>query len=399
MLPSDSRFVYLVLSTQAEYGGLYLGSIDDPDMKVRLTSGYSNAAVGLDASGRLNLLFVRDSALVAQAFDVSRGALTGDPAVIASENIDTAPTVRYAAFAASGRTLVYRPRFAPSTRLVWIDRRGIVGQRIGEEGGRWRFPSLSPDGTRLVALREDRSDTAGLWLFDLVRGNRERLESGGWVSEPPGGALMSAWTKDSNQVVYSWLQPNHYRLHRRPVIGSVEVLFEAPTPATKRIRDVTDDFVLFHDDRDFWVLPLSGIGQPYRLPIGGEKNHARVSPNGRWLAYDSTEAGVQEVFVTTFPEPSERWLISTGGGSDPQWRGDGSELYFIAPDQTLMAVSVTTATTFNAGAPEPLFRAPFDRTSLAFGPAYAPAPDGQRFLVAEEVIGNSEPYLVATLNW
>jgi Tol biopolymer transport system component len=143
---------------------------------------------------------------------------------------------------------------------------------------------------------------------------------------------------------------------------------------------------------------LSGEGQPHRLPIGGEKNHARVSPDGRWLAYDSTEAGVQEVYVTAFPEPSERWPISTGGGSDPQWRGDGRELYFIAPEHTLMAVSVDTATVFNAGTPEPLFRAPFDSTSLAFGPAYAPAPDGERFLVAE-VIGDDEPHLVATLNW
>jgi DNA-binding winged helix-turn-helix (wHTH) protein/Tol biopolymer transport system component len=398
MLPGDARFVYLVLSTQAEYGGFYLGSLDDPDMKIRLGPGDSNAALGFDASGRLNLFFVRDSALVAQAFDASRGALTGDPVVTASERIDTAPTVRYAAFAASGRTLMYRPRFAPRTRLVWIDRRGIVGQRVGEEGGRWRFPSLSPDGTKLAALREDRSETSGLWLLDLARGKRERLASGGWVSQPSGGALVSAWTKDSHQVVYSWQQPNHYRLHRRPVIGSVEVLFEAPAPATKRMRDVTDDLVLFHDDHDFWVLPLSGEGQPHRLPIGGEKNHARVSPDGRWLAYDSTEAGVQEVYVTAFPEPSERWPISTGGGSDPQWRGDGRELYFIAPEHTLMAVSVDTATVFNAGTPEPLFRAPFDSTSLAFGPAYAPAPDGERFLVAE-VIGDDEPHLVATLNW
>ena len=181
-------------------------------------------------------------------------------------------------------------------------------------------------------------------------------------------------------------------------MGSVEVLFEAPTPATKRIRDVTQDVVLVHDNHDFWVLPLSGTGQPYRLPIEGNKNHARVSPDGRWLAYDATAAGMREVYVTAFPDAAERWPISTGGGSDPQWRGDGRELYFIAPDHTLMAVSVDTATAFNAGAPEPLFRAPFDRTSLAFGPVYAPAPDGQRFVVAEAT-GDSEPHLVAMLNW
>jgi DNA-binding winged helix-turn-helix (wHTH) protein/Tol biopolymer transport system component len=400
MLPDETVFVYLVLSTQDEYGGLYLGSIDDPDMKIRLMPSDSNAAFGFDSNGRLHLFFVRDSALVAQPFDVSRRALTGDPVVIVSEKIVTAPTVRYAAFAASGRTLVYRPRFAPSTRLVWIDRRGLVGRQIGEEGGRWRFPALSPDGTRLVALREDRNDTSGLWLFDLVRSRRERLARGSWVSEPTWGALMAAWTPDSSEVVYSSAHPSSWSLYRRPVTGAaVEPLFAEPTPAVKRVRDATDDFVLFHDDdNEFWVVPFTSKLQPYRLPIEGEKNHGRVSPDGRWLAYDSTAAGMTEVYVTAFPGPAERWPISTGGGSDPQWRRDGRELYYIAAEQTLMAVSVETDPTFVAGTPEPLFRASFDGPSLAFGSAFAPSPDGQRFLVAE-AISEDEPRLIATLNW
>jgi DNA-binding winged helix-turn-helix (wHTH) protein/Tol biopolymer transport system component len=398
MLPDETRFVYLVLSTQDEYGGLYLGSIDDPDSKIRLMPGDSNAAFGFDSNGRLHLFFVRDSALVAQAFDASRGALSGDLAVIASE-IVTAPTPRYAAFAASGRTLIYRPRFTPSTRLVWIDRHGIVGQQLGVEAKRWRFPTLSPDGTRLVALREDRSDTSGLWLFDLARGKHERLASGSLVNEPSGGASMSAWTPDSSQVVYSWQQPTSWSLYRRPVTGAAERLFAGPTPVVKRVRDVTDDFVVFHDENnEFWVLPLMGERQPYQLPVEGDKNHGRVSPDGAWLAYDLTDAGVTEVYVTTFPEPTERWPISTGGGSDPQWRRDGRELYYVAGDQTLMAVGVETEPTFAGGTPEPLFRVLFDGSSLAFGSAFAPSPDGQRFLVAE-AIGDDEPRLIATLNW
>jgi hypothetical protein len=111
-----------------------------------------------------------------------------------------------------------------------------------------------------------------------------------------------------------------------------------------------------------------------------------------------TDAGVTEVYVTAFPEPTERWPISTGGGSDPQWRRDGRELYYIASDQTLMAVSVETDPAFVAGTSEPLFRASFDGPSLAFGSAFAPSPDGQQFLVAE-AIRDDEPRLIATLNW
>jgi len=398
MLPDGTRFVYLVLSEQDDHTGLYLGSLDDPEMKVRLLPDDSNAAFGFDSSGRPHLFFVRDSALVAQPFDAFRGALTGDAVWIAGP-IVTAPTVRYAAFAAGGRTFVYRPRFTPGTRLVWIDRGGIVGQQVGEDSRRWRFPSLSPDGTRLVALREDRSDTSGLWLFDLVRSQRERLASGGWVSEPSWGALMSAWTPDSSRLVYSSQHPNSWGLYQRPVTGAAESLLSGPTPVAKRVRDATDGFVLFQDnDDEFWVLPFVGKREPYRLPIEGKKNHGRVSPDGRWLAYDVTEAGMTEVYVTAFPVPAGRWPISTGGGSDPQWRRDGGELYYIAADRTLMAVSVETGSTFDAGTPEPLFRAAFDRTSLEFGSAYAPAPDGQRFLVAE-AIGENEPHLMVTLNW
>jgi Tol biopolymer transport system component len=211
---------------------------------------------------------------------------------------------------------------------------------------------------------------------------------------------MAAWTPDSSEVVYSSAHPNSWSLYRRPVTGAaVELLFAELTPAVKRVRDATDDFVLFHDDdNEFWVAPFTGKLQPYRLPIEGEKNHGRVSPDGHWLAYDLTAAGMTEVYVTAFPGPAERWPISTGGGSDPQWRRDGRELYYIAAEQTLMAVSVETDPTFVAGTPEPLFRASFDGPSLAFGSAFAPSPDGQRFLVAE-AISEDEPRLIATLNW
>jgi Tol biopolymer transport system component len=401
MLPDGTRFVYLVLSKQDDHTGLYLGSLDDPEMKVRLLPDDSNAAFGLGPSGQLHLLFVRNSVLLAQPFDASRGALTGDPVVIA-EPIDQAPTVRFAAFAASGRALVYRPRFTPSNQLVWIDRGGIRGQVVGPESRRWRFPVLSRDGTKLAALREDRSDVAGLWWFDLRRGISEPLSRGSWVGERSGGALalMSAWTPDGNHIVYSAAQPGGWAIYRRSLTGvDAESLFAGPIPELKRVRGVTEDAVLFQDDNfELWVLPLAGKQQPYRLPIEGRKNHVRVSPDGRWLAFTLTEGSRTEVYVTAFPVPAERWRISTAGGSDPQWRHDGRELYYVAADQTLMAISVETGTTFNATTPKPLFRASLDRTSLEFGSAYVPAPDGQQFLVVE-ITGDDEPYLIAMLNW
>jgi hypothetical protein len=104
------------------------------------------------------------------------------------------------------------------------------------------------------------------------------------------------------------------------------------------------------------------------------------------------------VYVTSFPQPAERWRISTAGGQDPQWRRDGRELYYVASEGWLMAVSVNPGPTVEAGPPESLFRASFDPQSLAFGSVYSPNHDGQRFLVAES-LQSDDPLLAVTMNW
>jgi dipeptidyl aminopeptidase/acylaminoacyl peptidase len=128
------------------------------------------------------------------------------------------------------------------------------------------------------------------------------------------------------------------------------------------------------------------------------ENHGRVSPDGRWLAFSTTDANETRVYVTTFPEPTELWLVSAAGGSDPQWRADGHELYYIAPDDTLVAVAVETYPEFAISARTTLFDVRFDPQSRAYGSAYASTPDGERFIVAE-LAEHTEPQLVVTHNW
>ena len=156
---------------------------------------------------------------------------------------------------------------------------------------------------------------------------------------------------------------------------------------------MTRRFLLFGNVSDLRVQPLDGQRQPYWLATA---SGGRISPDDRWLAYTSTEGGERQVYLTTFPKPTKRSRISTNGGEDPQWRRDGRELYYIAAQQTLMAVRVRPDGTFED--PEPLFRASFDSHSLAFGSAYSPAPNGQRFLVSERT-EDADPLLTVTLNW
>jgi DNA-binding winged helix-turn-helix (wHTH) protein/Tol biopolymer transport system component len=393
-LPGSERFVYLVLSTELEHQGIFLGSLADRSLKIRLAAGAANAAAGIDEHGRTNLLFLNDdNALVAQPFDASLERLTGEPVIVASRPVETGPSVRAAAFTASGRVLAYRPLFAPASHLGWIDRHGVRSDVVMPAGQSYRFPALSDDGTRLVAMRADEPGAAGLWWLELEHGaNPERLTR--------GAELMSAWAPDGRYVVYSSPQPQGWSLLRQPLSGrdDVQSLLAGPEPVVKRIRDVTDNYLVFQgSDGDFWLQPLAGEEAAHAfMRTPGLENHARVSPNGRFIAFSATDANETRVYVTTFPQATDVWTVAAG--SDPQWRNDGRELYYIGPGELLMAVEVETDGRFATGKTTALFDARFDPQSRQYGSAYAAAPDGERFLVAE-LAADSEVELIVTRNW
>ena len=147
---------------------------------------------------------------------------------------------------------------------------------------------------------------------------------------------------------------------------------------------------------DLWVLPLTGERKP--LPFLRNKFQEaenQLSPDGKWMTYDSSESGRYEVYVQAFPSTVERWQISTTGGSQPTWRSDGREMFYLSLDRMLMAVDIETTPHFRAGVPRALFR-----LAAPTGPdrkSYAPSRRGDRFLV------NSYAEAAATidilLNW
>jgi dipeptidyl aminopeptidase/acylaminoacyl peptidase len=124
---------------------------------------------------------------------------------------------------------------------------------------------------------------------------------------------------------------------------------------------------------------------------------ARFSPDGRFIAYRSNESGRPEVYVQALPPATGRWLVSTSGGSQPMWRGDGRELYYLDPDNLLMAVPISLGAAVTAGTPVPLFRLRIqESTSVAVRNHYAVTSDGQRFLVKSVPTGAR---LKAILHW
>jgi Tol biopolymer transport system component len=145
------------------------------------------------------------------------------------------------------------------------------------------------------------------------------------------------------------------------------------------------------------VLPLFGDRQPFPF-LHGEFNESQgqFSPDGKWMAYVSDESGESQIYVQSFPKPTGKWQISANGGSQPRWRRDGKELFYVAPDRKLIAVTVKTGPTFEAEAPRVLF----ETTLPAVAPrqTYAVSADGQRFLLNAPVDTESPPMTIV-LNW
>ena len=238
--------------------------------------------------------------------------------------------------------------------------------------------------------------------MDLVHGRLTRS------TFDAGGDRYPIWSPDGSRIAFRKGPINLYMKPPSTGAGTEELLLE--TPNNKIAQDWSRDgrFLLYVEtdpktSRDLWVLPLTGNERKPRVFVNTpyEERGGQFSPDGRWIAYETNESGIFQVVVQPFPEPSHKWPISTTGGTQPRWRGDGKELYFIAPDGKLMAVPVTAqGATFEAGTPVTLF--PTRIASAAGGAAgkqqYAVSRDG-RFLINQTVEESTTTPITLILNW
>jgi outer membrane protein assembly factor BamB len=151
---------------------------------------------------------------------------------------------------------------------------------------------------------------------------------------------------------------------------------------------------------ELWLLPLKGERKPRAFSPGNtSQTPAAVSPNGKWLAYASSESGRADIYVTAFPSGKGKWQVSTGGGDNPRWRADGKELFFTANDR-IMAVDVDTAADrFESRVPHALFSARVPAPTLASRATFAPSADGQKFLVNTWDAGSGIAPITLVVNW
>jgi dipeptidyl aminopeptidase/acylaminoacyl peptidase len=410
-LPDGRHFVYLRVSPSAhEASGTYVGTLDakpDAQSAERLMPyavGVTYAAA-VD-SGRGRLLFLREGALMAQPFDATRLALAGDPVPVA-ERVGSFRDGAY--FSASANdVLVYRTADTDS-QLTWFDRQGAMSGRASEPGG-FRAVSLSPDGTRAVASRTHPLDPtkADLWLFDLSRGGGAiRLTLG------TGTAVSPVWSRDGKRIAFTF---NNSSLRQKLASGEgdEEELLRSNSTGSLWANSWSPDgrFLLYvgyaasalgAGSLDLGVLPSHDRKPvPFMRDAGGfQENQGQFSPNGRWVAYVSNQSGQSEVYVREFATDFSSGsasiggsvLVSRGGGSAPRWRGDGREIFYLAPNGKMMAVAVGPGQEFRVGTPTPLFQTP---SGAIVGDVTA---DGKRFLMIAPVGPSASVPFTVVLNW
>jgi Tol biopolymer transport system component len=374
--------------------GVYVGSLGSETTKLVLRGDFQAVFAAPDY-----LLFAREEGVVfAQRFDLDRLELTGQPFTVA-EGVWSVRFAAHISVSAAGGVLAYVNATVSDTELGWFDRLGLELGTIGKPGPYdGRPPRLSPDGTRVALTTGAYSGGEEVWVTTLADGSSRRLTLN-------RGAKRPIWSSDGKRILFTWVGPDGATASIQDVRG------ETPEIPIGRLGGTVWDWspdgkwIVLGRGRpvDLLLLPVGapGAAVPY-AHSGFNKTQAQVSPDGRWLAYTTFESGRDEVFVDSFPTAGHRQQVSVGGGMQPRWKRNGGELYYLTPDQTLMAVPVKSGPgRFDAGRATQLFRTRLVPTGSqidGWGTMYDVSADGQRFLLNGAPAAPGPPITVV-LNW
>ncbi|MDA2938425.1 hypothetical protein MYX75_09205, partial [Acidobacteria bacterium AH-259-A15] len=385
-LPDGRHFLYLAGSQQQEQRGIYIGSLDSEASKflLRADSNVAYAPPGY-------LLFGREQTLMAQPFDAKKLQITAEPFPIV-EQVGRFASLSFMTFSVSENgVLVYRSGGTANSTLVWFDRAGKQLGSVGEPGPYGQL-ALSGDDQRVV-VESQVTGNWDLWLLELSSGILSRL------TRDPANDRDPTWSPDGRRIVFSSDRQGPRSLFQKDLsTGQEEPLLTLDEPIA--VDDWTRDgrFIIFRNlGKAVYALPMEGERKPQLLidtPYVEDESH--VSPDGRWIAFNSNESEKWEVYVASFPGFTEKRQVSNAGGVQPLWRKDGQELFYLTLDGKIMAMETRTKGTFQAGVPKILFETGLGAESGLH--QYCVTGDGQRFLVKEPVEETAQPIHVV-LNW
>ncbi|HEX2339075.1 MAG TPA: protein kinase [Vicinamibacterales bacterium] len=366
---------------------------------VRLNEGKGadRLIAGTYTSARLtptgHLILVRPGQLLAAPFDRTRWEIVGAETPVL-DGVRTEPWGGGQFSFSHEGTLAY-VQGAPATTgsLITLDRTGHAVSMSGFRVGNYQAFKLSPSGDRLAITVSE--STTELWVHDLVRGTRTRLNATGNSGHP-------LWSPDGEWLTFSASVDGAWNIFRQRADGSGDA---------SRLTSSTDNQIPYSwspDGRvlaftqvtpatrsDIWLVSESDRAPKPLLSSGFNEGQPAISPDGKWLAYVSDESGKSEMYVTGYPAARGRSLISIDGGEEPIWSRNGKELFY-RNGQRWMVVTTSTQPTFDAGRPRLLFEGNYLNVS---GLSYDVTADGQRFVLIRGVEAPPVREIHVVLNW
>jgi hypothetical protein len=352
------------------------------------------------------LVYSRDRAVVAQRVETSSFSVIGEPVTLADDVRMILQPARRLIFATSsaGTTMAYQGGRV-EVRLVWFDRAGREMAPIGEPGNMITL-GLSHDGSRIAfGLADQRTGAVNLWVTDIPRGVTTRLTAGALRESSP------AWSPKGDQIAFHAVHEDGKHLYVVAATGGEPRELLRSTGPSLNMDDWSRDggYILYHETETRQMLALELGGQRRKMLVArgaagnvptafATPDQGVFSPDGAFVAFNIGSTGRSEVFLKRFPPTDEQWQISDTGGMQPRWRADGRELFYLAPDGTMMTVAITSRPpAFRASAPHRLFKTRVNPTPGS--EQYAVTGDGLRFLIMDPLVDEQSLPLRVLVDW
>jgi Tol biopolymer transport system component len=401
-LPDGRHYLFLAVGAES---AIYLGALDSTERTRVLVSDSRPIYASTGPGSPGYVLFNRSTTVFAQPFDAAKLVTNGEPIRVA-ENVplvqngpNVNPNLTRSASLAVSQTgvLVFRTDAGgaqgqantPEQRsLFWFDRGGLRSASLGPTGG-YAGVDLSPDGKRVVVHRHEGAG-GDSWVLDVTENRMQRL-----TFDASQENHSPIWSPDGTRIAFASRRNNKWGLYlkRADGTGAEELITESD--AVKNPMSWSPDGKLLvytqtGQARDVWAIPIAGDKKPFPLvQTPADEAFPQVSPDGKWLAYMSTETTRADIYVKPFPDGPGKWQVSMEGGNWPRWRGDSKELYFISAPNVMAAEIRVNGSSIEPGVPRILFG--MDNPTANHGnPSYhryAVSSDGRRFLVSQPGTG------------
>ncbi len=402
-LPDGDHFLFWCgnysESPDDQTSGIYMGSLSKHQQKQLLVLVWSNPGYAR------NRLFYVDSKgmLVQVALDPDTAKVEGKPQIVTSQ-VGRHPSTLWGAFtvALNDTVILHQGTGSSLSQLTWYDRSGKELGRVGEVGI-LANPSLSPDGHRVAFdVADPKAKNIDVWVHDLPHNASTRF------TFDPAEESTGVWSRDGKTIAYRSAAKEEvlrlkdssgYQADRGLAAPPPNIVDIAPNSFTADDQDLIATGMITTGGTALEIASLKDKKVSPLLPGRGNKSDGQISPDGKWLAYESDETGEWEVYIAPYPGTGGKLQASRGGGKEPRWRGDGKEIFYLDPQGNIVAVGVNGEGTLAAGAPTILFQAharPSVSSSDIFN--YDVTSDGQRFIVDRYVKPAQTPPLSIILN-